>query len=233
MVTPTGILLAIIWGVLPALFWLWFWLREDHFHPEPQRLIIYSFILGMIAVPLVIPIQHLASVLLSGTTVVIVAWALIEEVAKLIAAYIGGLHRKAMNEPIDALIYMITPALGFAALENVLFLLGPLSGGDFFLGFVTGNIRFIGTTLVHVVASSIIGTSIAFSFYKKQNIQIAYVAVGAVLAIILHAIFNLFILNTQSGGMFLIFLVIWLAVVSIILLFEKVKRLKKPNPKSI
>ncbi len=227
MITLNTILFASIAGILPALFWLWFWLREDRLHPEPRRFIIISFVLGMLAVPLVIPFQHIASLLFVETAAIIFAWAAIEEVAKFIAAYIGGVRRQAMDEPIDALIYLITPALGFAALENVLFLIGPLSSGDIFLGFITGNIRFIGTTLVHVVASSIIGTAIAFSFYRTQRVQVAYVTVGVFLAILLHALFNFFIMQAQAGGLFLIFFVVWIAIVSIIIVFEKVKNIQE------
>src|SRR3989344_2100149 len=38
--------LALLGGVLPALFWLWFWLREDRLHPEPRRIILECFVLG-------------------------------------------------------------------------------------------------------------------------------------------------------------------------------------------
>lgn len=229
MVDTRTILFAVCAGILPALFWLWFWLREDRLHPEPRRFIVVSFILGMLAVPLVIPLQSMASAALATTGAVIFAWAAIEEIAKFIAAYIGGIRRQAMDEPIDALIYLITPALGFAALENVLFLIGPFSSGDIFLGFITGNIRFIGTTLVHVAASSIIGTAIALSFYRKQDIQIVYVTVGVFLAIVLHTLFNFFIIQSGSGGMFIVFLTVWVSIVSVILIFEKVKQLNKTS----
>jgi len=231
MFSVTTILIALSWGILPAIFWLWFWLREDRMNPEPRRFIIISFVLGMITVPLVIPFQHYASKFLMGTGVILIVWALIEELAKLISAYIGGLRRRATNEPIDALIYLITTALGFAALENVLFLVGPISSGDIFLGFVTGNIRFIGTTLVHMVSSSVIGTAIALSFYRKQDIQVVYVIIGVVLAVALHALFNFFIIKTSTVGTFTVFLSIWIASVLVIILFEKIKQLKKTNTK--
>jgi len=229
MISLSSVLIAIVAGILPALLWLWFWLREDRLHPEPRKIIIISFILGMVAVPLAIPLQHIASSLLIGTGAVLFAWAAIEEVLKLIAAFFGGLRRKAMDEPIDALIYLITPALGFAALENVLFLIEPISSGSVVIGFIAGNVRFLGTTLVHVVASSIIGTAIAFSFYKKQKIQEIYVVVGAMLAITLHALFNFHIMKARSGGVLTIFLLVWVAAFSIILIFEKVKKIKNNN----
>ena len=41
---------ALLSGVLPALLWLWFWLKEDNLHPEPRKVIARTFISGAIAV---------------------------------------------------------------------------------------------------------------------------------------------------------------------------------------
>jgi RsiW-degrading membrane proteinase PrsW (M82 family) len=46
----TIIAYALLSGILPALLWLWFWLKEDNLHPEPRSLLIGSFIAGMIVV---------------------------------------------------------------------------------------------------------------------------------------------------------------------------------------
>ena len=40
----THFAIAFLAGLIPALFWLWFWLREDKAHPEPRALIATSFI---------------------------------------------------------------------------------------------------------------------------------------------------------------------------------------------
>ena len=50
MVSPNIIFLSLIGGILPALFWLYFWLREDKLKPEPRSLIMLSFFGGMAAV---------------------------------------------------------------------------------------------------------------------------------------------------------------------------------------
>ena len=120
---PEHIIFAIIGGVIPSLLWLWFWTREDKLHPEPRRLIFLTFMAGGIAVALAIPLQQLARDILGGfiTPQVITAWAGIEEVLKYLLALIVVLWRKAVDEPIDMLIYMITIALGFSAVENALF----------------------------------------------------------------------------------------------------------------
>src|SRR3989344_9081591 len=110
-------------GVLPALAWMWFWMREDKQNPEPRRVIALAFLAGMITVGVVIPIQQAVAAFLASTTVIFMAWSIIEEVAKYLAARLTVLRSKENDEPIDSVIYMVAVALGFAAAENALFLL--------------------------------------------------------------------------------------------------------------
>jgi protease PrsW len=225
--SPLSILFAIAGGILPTLVWLWFWLREDAQHPEPNRLLLLTFILGMCAVPLAIPLEQLFTHLGFGPLVVFFGWALIEEALKYVAAYAGGMHTKAEDEPVDAMIYLITAALGFAAAENTLFILQPLLVGDVFTGLVTLNIRFIGTTLLHILSSATIGIAVAFSFYKNRRIRHEYFMMGLVGATVLHTIFNFLILRAGSVGIFIIFVFIWILIIGLLLLFESIKRIRR------
>jgi len=138
-----------------------------------------------------------------------------------------ALHMPAFNEPIDAVIYLITAGLGFAALENALFLVGSFLDGGLINGFVVGNMRFLGATLLHSVTSAVVGIAIAFSYFRKQEIKVINTFLGIILATLLHAIFNFYIIRTGGGELLNIFLVLWVFVLIIILLFERVKRIKK------
>lgn len=219
------LLFALIGGVLPALLWLWFWLKEDRKRPEPRGLIILAFLAGMITVPIVLPFEKFADSYLSGT-VVIILWSAIEEIFKYILAYFAVLRRKAMDEPIDAVIYMITVALGFAALENTLFLLSPLMEGDLTNTIINGNLRFLGATLLHTLSSAMIGVTIALSFYRNKMLKKAYVFFGLILAIVLHSLFNFFIMKGNEDKVLTIFFFVWIGIVILILLFEKIKRIR-------
>src|SRR3989344_2465376 len=167
MIDLSTLLYAILGGILPALLWLSFWLREDRLHPEPRSLIAKTFLFGMIAVIAVLPFQKTVEMLMPNMFwIALLLWAAFEEAFKFIAGYFGGLHSVEDNEPLDPLIYMITAALGFVALENTLFLLGPLLGQDIPQSIVTGNLRFIGASLLHIICSGLIGATLAFSFYR-------------------------------------------------------------------
>jgi RsiW-degrading membrane proteinase PrsW (M82 family) len=215
-------LAAIVLGGAPVLFWLWFWLREDRVHPEPYALVAVSFLSGAAIVPLVLPLQELAAQIYTGDTRMLV-WVVIEEALKYLVALVVVLWNQAVDEPIDLIMYMIFVALGFAALENALFVYSPLLAGNYEEVLITGSFRFVGATLLHVVSSASLGIAMAFAFYRSNNIRLLYGSLGLFIAIVLHALFNFSIMNASGNTILFVFLLVWLAVVVLFLLFEKVK----------
>ncbi|MFZ2886712.1 MAG: PrsW family glutamic-type intramembrane protease [Minisyncoccia bacterium] len=217
--------IAIGGGIFPALAWLWFWLKEDSRHPEPRRLIALAFIAGMLTVIIVIPLQKFAAQFIATQTLVFATWSFIEEFAKYIIAWLVVLHRRENDEPIDAVIYLVAVALGFAGLENALFLLSPLAGDTVASTIMTGNLRFIGATLLHVFSSAIVGIALAYAFYKPKIIREWYAAVGVILAALLHTLFNFLILNTADGQILRTFAGVWIGVIVVLAALEFVKRI--------
>lgn len=233
------LLYALAGGILPAVFWLVFWLREDERRPEPRRLIIRTFILGMCSVLVVIPFQKfIGNIFMEGdnfptngliVVLLFMLWAVVEEIFKFGAAYLGGLKEIEDNEPVDPMIYMITAALGFVALENTLFIFNPLFQQDLIGGVLTGNFRFIGSSLLHILSSATIGAGIAVSFYEDKKIKKRDFFLGFVVAILIHTVFNMFIISQQGFGVFKTFAILWLGVMILMLLFERVKRIQPKN----
>lgn len=222
----TTISYALLSGILPALLWLWFWLKEDNLHPEPKSIIFGSFVAGGIVVLIAIIGEKLVADITTDTTTRYIAWAAIEEITKFIAVAIIALSSRKMDEPIDAMIYCITVALGFAALENALFVLSPLGAGDVMKSIVTGNMRFIGATLVHIVSSATVGFMIGLTFYRGKTIKALALIVGVILAITLHSAFNLSIINSSATNTLRVFGWVWGAIVILLILFEEIKVIK-------
>lgn len=249
-VDPKILLLAMLGGFLPALIWLWFFLKEDSKSPEPKWLILSAFLAGILAVLLALPTEMLGKCIATGVWPIhpfhnplhtiafcrdlpgqikpIFLWAAMEELLKYLVAVTFILWRKAVDEPIDAIIYLITVALGFAAFETGLFLLEPLGRGDITGGLLTGNLRFMGASLLHVLSSATVGFFIAISFYKKYWIQFISLCTGLTLSIVLHALFNHHIINSSQIGTTLVFLSVWLGIVGLLLLFERAKHITRP-----
>lgn len=226
--TATAFVVAFLGGLVPALFWLWFWLREDKAKPEPKALIISAFIAGMAVVPVVLPLQQYALDRFTGQNLLFV-WVIIEEVLKYSAALIVILWNKAVDEPIDTIIYMITIALGFAALENALFIFNPFVAGNITESILTGHFRFLGATLLHVLASGTVGAAMALAFYKPKWVRVIFSSVGLFIAIVLHALFNFFIMDANGETILAVFLFVWMGVIILLLIFEKVKLMERAS----
>ena len=238
------IIAAFAGGVLPALAWLWFWRREDSVHPEPRRLIALAFLAGMVAVAVVIPMEKFAASYLktqelwiltaaSTTTLTFIIWSAMEEIIKFVMAKLTVLRRRDDDEPIDPVIYMVTVALGFAAAENTLFLLSPLSGDSLVQTVLTGNLRFVGATLLHVLSSAVIGVALGISFYKSRSVKRLYTIVGVILAILLHSTFNFLILNTPEEHLLRTFGLVWIGLVALLAVLEYIKRIHPVIKKSV
>ena len=224
--TGSELMYALIAGLLPSLVWLFFWTREDREHPEPRSLLLGCFLAGMLAVVAAIPAERFAADIFTDSVSRYIVWAFIEEALKFIAVVAVALHSRQYDEPIDAMIYLIVVALGFAALENTLFIMQPLSGGDLAGGIITGNMRFIGATLVHTVSSALIGFALGMAFYRGWLSKISFSIIGLLAAVIVHAAFNIAITDVGSADTLKAFAWVWGAVVILIVLFEEVKAVR-------
>jgi RsiW-degrading membrane proteinase PrsW (M82 family) len=219
----TAITYAFLAGILPSLLWLFFWLREDNLHPEPRLVIALTFLLGMLSVALAIYGESVVTIFVKSQTEQYIVWAIIEEVVKGLAVLIIFLFTDQIDEPIDFMIYFLTAALGFAAIENSFFLLNPLSNGNISASIAVGDFRFIGATLVHTVSSTFIGFCLALAFYQRFWTKIFMGIIGLIGASAIHSAFNLSVLSSAPQNTISIFAWIWCAVIVLIILFEEVK----------
>lgn len=216
---------ALIVGCIPSLVWLAFWLKEDQENPEPRRLVVATFIGGMMMVLIAIPFQKFLLGASQNQENLVPLWATIEEILKYLVILLIVLPTHEINEPIDYAIYMIIAGLGFAALENTLYLLKPLLLKDTGAVFLTGNLRFLGSTLLHATASGIIGMTIGLSFYQSKTLRVLSTIVGIFLAILLHSVFNFFIMRQEGKTTLQIFIFLWVITSITVLIFEKLRRM--------
>ena len=124
-------------------------------------------------------------------------------------------HPYDFDEPVDAMIYMIVAALGFAAVENIA---AAAKGSG--LAFETTSLRFIGATLLHTISSGLLGYYWAKEIITKRRV---FLYIGFALATVLHVIFNYLILNYEPVVVPTTFLIV--AALLILYDFEKLKRL--------
>jgi RsiW-degrading membrane proteinase PrsW (M82 family) len=213
MTLVTYYLALITLGLLPSAIWLTYYLHKD-LHPEPKVLILKTFLMGIIVSPLVIiggmlaltavcqcdPRSTIYQSVLGDPRFLLFA-AFLEELVKFFAVYVVILRSPDFDEPVDAMIYMITAGLGFAAMENVLYLSRTIQEGvsvHATLGMhaqatlSVWMLRFVGATLLHTLSSALIGYFLAMSWFFAHH-QKKLIGIGIVLATIFHFTFNMFV----------------------------------------
>ena len=109
------------------------------------------------------------------------------------------------------------------------FCLSPLSGLTLSQIITTGDYRFVGATLLHVLASATIGASMALAFYKPRRLKRRYLLAGVILAIALHAAFNVLIISSSANDLLRTFIFVWAGLVALLALIEFVKRMPTPR----
>jgi RsiW-degrading membrane proteinase PrsW (M82 family) len=201
--------LYIFFGILPSLVWLSYYLRKD-VHPEPRLMIFKIFLWGsFITIPVFFVQLGLSTLLTEIKLPVFIVsflyWfiiiALTEEFFKYLVVRGKIFNNYNLDEPIDIMIYMIISALGFAALENILYLFSPADNLSFnqILNntLIISFIRFIGATFLHTLASGTLGYFLALSFYETKN-KIWFFMAGLSIATISHGLYNYSIINFKG-----------------------------------
>lgn len=167
--------LALVLPFVPGLLWLWFFYTRDKVQPEPKKVVLLTFLLGGLAaapavigelaveafVPLTREIQLAA--LSEGRVPVGKLAALcflvvgpIEELCKFAAVRLYAARHKAFDEPLDGIIYAAAAALGFASVENVIYVLS-LERIEAGTGFATLALRAVLAVPGHVFFASFWG----------------------------------------------------------------------------
>lgn len=201
----------IVLGFIPSIIWLMFYLKKDQ-RPEPKSMIIAIFTWGMLTAPLIIiaelalnwiltPTANPLTILFSGGVEAgflkkIIAFTLIPAVAEEYLKYsvvkIKVIQHSEFDEPTDAMIYCIISGLGFAAVENLLALFNfPYAPTEKIIGII--GFRFIGATLLHALASAVVGYWLALGLLNTHQRK-RLILKGLALAVIFHSCYNYLIL---------------------------------------
>ncbi len=229
-----NIILYIIIAVLPSIIWLLFYLRKDK-HPESNKMVIKIFFWGILSAlgALVFEFLHLKTLTilsLQNVTILIIGGAaFIEEYLKYLVVKIKVLKNSEFDEPIDAMLYLIIAALGFAAAENFFLLNGLYAIGipiNEMLEITLG--RFLSAVFLHALSSGIIGYFLARSLYLKQDRK-SFIGLGIIIATCLHGVYNYIIIKmwpvNENSIILLMALLISMAI-GVSLAFKNLGKLK-------
>lgn len=198
---------------------------RDKYEREPLQLLLLSLLFGALTV---IPISFL-EYFLNGFTYLFAgmgaaAWkafavaAFSEELFKFIALNLLIWKSREFNDKFDGIVYAVFISLGFAAVENVLYVFGN--------GYGTGIIRAVTAVPAHAIFGITMGFYFGLAkFYEKHQHRLKLKAL--LYPVILHGIYD-FILFTGIEWLTFVFLAFL-----VFLYFSGLKRIKELSEQSI
>jgi RsiW-degrading membrane proteinase PrsW (M82 family) len=189
------------------LYWLWYFYKRDKLEPEPRKLVIAAYFLGILATFIVIAFHMLIKFDQLISTIIVAP--IIEELCKFLMVWLYFYRNKNFNEPMDGIVYAAAVALGFASLENGMYLVRAYAQTPFLLS-DTLLIRAFLSVPAHALFSSFWGYALA-RYKLDKNKKITVVFLGLLLAMIMHSLFNFLCIFQifSSFGLLVLVAVMW------------------------
>jgi len=249
------IIIFLIFIVTPVFAWYKFCSWQDRAEPEPKKLLLKTFFLGVLAAFLIALFEYYLGQVFLGPNakdvltitnlenhsiglagfILLASAGFIEETGKFLFLK-GYIYDKTdFNQIADGVFYAISLALGFSFLENIFYFIDFANyGGTLFL--VAGAaVRGLFSTTLHVLATSISGLALG---RKKFRVPRPWVNIflAVLLASCLHAAYNVLI-QFGAVGVLAAFLLLVLAFSYIVKAINKqeskiIWRLITPVPKA-
>ena len=125
------IILIPLLSLLPCILWLWYFSTRSRYKRPAVNVLAITFLLGALStIPALalnlagqsVFLEIFGRTQLSHILVLLFVVGPIEELIKLLVVFFYAYRRPEFDEPLDGVIYSATAALGFAAIENVVYL---------------------------------------------------------------------------------------------------------------
>ena len=208
--------LNVLMAIVPAVLLCLYIYKMDVIEKEPMTLLFRLFFLGLI---ITAPVAYMESLIIRSTGIredsivscFILAFfivALIEEGYKYIILHFGTWNNKNFNHIYDAIVYAVFISLGFATLENILYVARPTLNGLVYViepsidAIRNGTHTAILRALVSVPAHAFYAVSCGYYFgLSKLNYAIGakskarkYRILSIVIPVFLHGFFDFLLL---------------------------------------
>lgn len=195
-----GILLASLAPVFIILFYIYF---RDKYEKEPLKMLVKAILGGILIILPVIFVERWLSALapFSGK-VGQAAWHAFvvagstEEVFKFLALYLLIWKSPSFNEKFDGIVYAVFVSLGFAAVENVMYVMDG--------GLQTAAIRAFTAVPAHAIFGISMGYYLGIA-HMYEELRKTYLLRALLIPILLHGVYD-FILMVEIGWLLILFI---------------------------
>lgn len=199
----------------PVIALIIYFYHKDKYEKEPLKLLFLAFICGaLVTIPVIFVELALMGFVKSFSDVFIKIFltsflvaGFTEEFSKFLIFKSLIYNNKEFNEPYDGIIYTVMISLGFAAFENIGYVLMAYFKTGVAGILATGLLRAIFSVPAHALFGAVMGYFFGLAkFAKNKKIESKYIYKGLMFAIILHGFFDFFLFTRTIAGFALMIL---------------------------
>jgi RsiW-degrading membrane proteinase PrsW (M82 family)/GNAT superfamily N-acetyltransferase len=187
------IALAIAPGIAICLFIF----HRDVFNREPKLNLFISFALGGLSIIPAIIVERKFYPLISddipGTAFrAFIIVALTEELVKFLALRFYSFNKKSFDEPLDGIVYAVTVSMGFATVENIMYVTA--------YGIQTGVVRMFLAVPAHATFGVLMGYYAGKAKFDPPR-KTYLLLMGLFWAVLFHGLYDVFLFWQRSPQM--------------------------------
>ena len=181
-------------SVLPVILLLLYIYKQDKYEKEPLGMLILAFAGGVFSILLDLLLVSIINSIWYSDTVFYSAFieaGFPEELCKFLILFLFFWWNKNFNEYMDGIVYATFVSLGFACLENILYV--------FSSGFGTGIMRAIISVPGHFLFGVLMGYFFSLAKFDKQS-TIPYLFLSVLVPGMVHGLFDWLLMLTDTMG---------------------------------
>lgn len=186
---------------------IYFYTKDKH-DREPFGVLLMCFLAGCFSVLPAIILENVLPDLVPGSngtslisvaiyTFVIIAAS--EEFSKYLFLRYYAYRKPSFNEPYDGIIYAVMVGMGFATIENLMYVFGSETLGA---AWGTAGIRAVTAVPAHATFAAVMGYFIGLAKFNHKN-ERSLMFQGFLLATILHGFYNFFLFQNYTTGLYI------------------------------
>lgn len=219
-------------AIAPAVALFIFFYSRDRYHKEPFGTLIKTFLLGALAfIPASVTSLCLEKLtgwhsnttnLLHSFIGALIIVGFVEEGCKYIVVRFYAYHKREFDEPYDGIMYSVVAALGFATVENVLYVLSQGAGA--------GVLRALLAVPGHAFDGVLMGYFLGLAKFQKTDARGNWLSgLGFGLAVFAHGIYDFIIFSLDKAPLLLLSLLV-LTILSWVVIFKATRHLTERSP---
>ena len=185
-------------SILPVIVLMIYIYRQDKYQKEPIKSLSKAFFGGILAIPLdFIIVGAINRIWVSDTVFYCAFWeaGFPEELSKLLIFLIFIWRDKNFDEWFDGIIYATFIGLGFACVENILYVFGAATG-SIGAAFHTSISRALLSVPAHFLFGVVLGYFLSLAKFKDKFLQ--YTLTGLLLAATCHGLFDWILMISEQ-----------------------------------